>query len=107
MRSPRCQLMARSAVSISLNQPRLFGRSPLVAELLARAAAAADVLLGRVLRDDFVERGLLARQLSKYPPEALDVLARRARAGEDDRHRRVGDVDALVQNLRGDEREHL
>src|SRR5829696_6815180 len=99
MRSPRCQLMARSAVSISSNQRRLFRVPGLLAELLARAAAAADVLLGRVLRDDLVEDRLLAGELPQDAPEPLDVLARRAGAGEHHGDRRVGDVDAFVQDL--------
>ena len=53
------------------------------------------------------EKIRIARQLAKYPSEALDVLARRARPGEDYCDGGVRDVDALVQNLRRSERQNL
>src|SRR3712207_6397855 len=99
VRRPRCQLCARSAVNITSDEAsRDFGalaRGPRLAERLAPAPALADLLLGRVARHDLVEDGLLARLLAQDAPEALRVLARRARAGEDDGDRCRRDVDAL------------
>src|SRR5919197_3486650 len=90
-----------------LSECWILNSLPLPAELLARAAPAADVLLGRALRDDLVEDGLLAGELAQDTAQPLDVLARRARPGEDDGDGCVRDVDPLVQDLRGGEAEHL
>src|SRR5919107_1195362 len=65
-------------------------------------AAAGGEHLARLSRDELVEYGPLALAWAEDAPEALDVLAARGAAGEDDRDPRVGDVHTLVQDVGGD-----
>src|SRR4028118_1753197 len=68
----------------------------------ARGAAGGSLLAGRG-GDELVEDCLLVFLRAEDAPEALDVLALGGAAGEDDGDVRVGDVDALVQDVRGDD----
>jgi hypothetical protein len=88
------RLRVRFKILIVLNQPSFTGRRR-PAKLLA-ATPLADLLFGRVARDHFVKDRFFAGLLAQDAPEALDVLARRARAGEDDGDGGGGDVNALV-----------
>src|SRR5688572_3450806 len=64
-------------------------------------AAIGGKFFGGPPADDFVEEGFLVARLPEDTPEPLDVLADRARTRQDDRHVRLGDVHAFVEDARG------
>lgn len=71
------------------------------------AATLADAALGGDGGADLVEGGALALALAEDATEALHVLADAAVAGEDDADVGVGDVDALVEHLAGEQDREL